>query len=85
MSDLEHRLRSLIFNHCDQIAPVNAGALARAAMVMALEDAAKVAERRHEEWRLPHPDDAQDGEVCCDVTACEDIAAAIRALGEGCK
>lgn len=45
-----------------------------------LEEAAKVAERRHKEWRMPHKDDAKPGEVCCDVTACQDIAAAIRAM-----
>lgn len=56
-------------------------AIARAIIPMVLDRAAKVAERRHEQWRLPHPDDAQEGEVCCDVTACADIAAAIRAIG----
>jgi hypothetical protein len=30
---------------------------------------------------MPHPDDARPGEVCCDASACADIAAAIRALG----
>ena len=46
----------------------------------AIEAAAKVAEDRHESWRMPHRDDAETGEVCCDVTACADIAAAIRNL-----
>lgn len=46
----------------------------------AIEDAARVAECRHEEWRMPHPDDALPGEVCDDVSACRDIAAAIRNL-----
>ncbi|MFN7609223.1 MAG: hypothetical protein ACK5PJ_07865 [Ralstonia sp.] len=49
---------------------------------MILEAAAKVAESRYEKWRMPHKDDAKPGEVCCDVTACADIAAAIRALKE---
>lgn len=52
----------------------------------AVEDAARVAECRHEEWRMPHPDDALPGEVCDDVSACRDIATAIRKLkpeGEG--
>lgn len=49
------------------------------------EEAASLAADRHEEWRMPHPDDAEAGEVCCDVSACRDIAAAIRAIpvGEG--
>jgi len=47
-----------------------------------LEEAARVAEHRHQHWRMPHPDDAKPGEVCCDVTACADIAAAIRAMKE---
>lgn len=51
-----------------------------AARTAALEEAAKVAEVRHEQWRMPHPDDAMPEEVCCDVSACRDIAAAIRAL-----
>jgi hypothetical protein len=38
----------------------------------ALEEAAKAAESRHAKWG--------DGEVSCDVTACEDIAKAIRLL-----
>lgn len=45
-----------------------------------LEEAARVAETRHEQWRMPHPDDAEVGEVCCDVSACRDIATAIRNL-----
>ncbi|WP_299941118.1 hypothetical protein [uncultured Nitratireductor sp.] len=48
-----------------------------------LKAAAKMAQSRHEQWRMPHPDDALEGEVCCDVSACNDIAAAIRALGGG--
>ncbi len=44
------------------------------------EACAKLAETRHEHWAMSHPDDAGHGEVCCDVTACRDIAAAIRAL-----
>lgn len=62
----------------------NAMEIARAALSavapMILEEAAKVAESRYEKWRTPHKDDAKPGEVCCDVTACADIAAAIRAL-----
>ena len=46
----------------------------------ALEEAAKVAETRHVHWHMPHPDDAFPGEVKCDVTACADIAKAIRSL-----
>jgi|GEM_PF-6153548 len=46
------------------------------------EEAAKVAETRHEYWHMPHPDDAKPFEVCDDVSACADIAAAIRAIGE---
>jgi hypothetical protein len=38
-----------------------------------------VARNRYEQWRMPHPDDAEPGEVCCDVTACADIADAIAA------
>lgn len=48
-----------------------------------LEEAAKVAEVRYRAWKMPHPDDSDLGEVCCDVTACEDIAKAIRALEPG--
>ena len=48
--------------------------------IAALEEAARVAEDRHEHWRMPHPDDAKPGEVCCDVSACRDIATAIRSL-----
>jgi hypothetical protein len=48
----------------------------------ALEEAARLAERRHEVWNAG--DCYFDGEgvaaVVCDVTACENIAAAIRAL-----
>lgn len=42
------------------------------------ERCASVAEMRHERWRMPHPDDALPGEVRDDISACEDIAAAIR-------
>lgn len=42
----------------------------------ALEEAARVAETRHELWRDGHF-------VECDVTACEDIATAIRTLAGG--
>lgn len=45
-----------------------------------IEQCAKIAETRHKRWKLPHPDDAKPGEVCDDVSACRDIAAAIRAL-----
>lgn len=44
------------------------------------ERAAGVAEDRHEQWRMPHPDDARPGEVCDDISACRDIATAIRAM-----
>ena len=44
----------------------------------ARESCAKVAERRWRDWPGIHPDDAKKGEVCDDVTACADIAAAIR-------
>ena len=50
---------------------------------MILEEAAKVAEHRHKEWRFPHPDDAYPGEVCDDISACRDIARAIRAMAKG--
>ena len=43
---------------------------------------ARLAETRHSHWRMPHPDDARPSEVCDDVTACQDIAAAIRARRE---
>jgi hypothetical protein len=46
----------------------------------AIRKAAEVARNRYTQWRMPHPDDAAPGEVCCDVTACEDTAAAILAL-----
>lgn len=42
------------------------------------ERCAKVAEHRHELWKMPHRDDAEPGEVCDDITACADIAQAIR-------
>jgi hypothetical protein len=48
----------------------------------ALEEAARVAEDRYNLWHMPHPDDAKPFEVCDDASACRDIAAAIRALGE---
>ena len=48
----------------------------------ALEEAAALAETRHEHWRLPHKDDAKPGEVCDDISACKDIATAIRDLCE---
>lgn len=48
----------------------------------ALEEAALVAEERYNLWHMPHPDDARPFEVCDDASACRDIAAAIRALGE---
>lgn len=44
----------------------------------ALEEAAGIAETRHARW---HDRDFEH-EVCCDVTACADIAAAIRALAK---
>lgn len=47
-----------------------------------LEEAARVAEKQHEVWRMPHPDDARPGEVCDDISACADIAAAIRNMKE---
>lgn len=46
------------------------------------EACAKVAERRWRDWPGIHPDDAKKGEVCDDVTACADIAAAIRARSD---
>jgi len=48
----------------------------------ALEEAAKVAERRHEVWAAGDGHHDADGlpAVSCDITACENIAAAIRAL-----
>ena len=57
-----------------------APAIYRAGQEEMRERAAKVAKYRHENWRMPHPEDAKAGEVCCDVTACADIAAAIRSL-----
>lgn len=42
------------------------------------EACAKIAEVRHSHWRMPHPDDAAPFEVCDDVSACRDIAIAIR-------
>ena len=49
-----------------------------------MEKAAKVAESRHNHWRLPHPDDARPNEVCDDISACQDIATAIRpTTGDG--
>lgn len=44
------------------------------------EAAAELATRRWRDWPGVHPDDAQPGQVCDDVSACADIAAAIRAL-----
>ena len=46
------------------------------------EKCAKVAERRWRDWPGIHPDDAKKAEVCDDVTACADIAAAIRARSD---
>lgn len=43
------------------------------------EDLVAIAEHRHEQWRLPHRDDAELGEVCDDISACRDIASALRA------
>jgi hypothetical protein len=51
------------------------------AFPMIMEEAAKVAETRHVHWHMPHPDDAEPGEVCDDISACRDIAAAIRSTG----
>ena len=48
------------------------------AIIAERERCAKVAETRHERWRMPHPAVANPGEVCDDITACADIAAAIR-------
>ena len=62
------------------LSPTEQSADYRAGHAVGIEDAAKLAETRHERWRMPHPDDAQPGEVCCDVSACRDIATAIRAL-----
>ncbi len=45
--------------------------------------AAELARHRHLGWRLPHPDDARDGEPCDDETCCADIASAILALRDG--
>jgi hypothetical protein len=42
--------------------------------------AAEIAEERHVTWRMPHPDDAQPLEVCDDISACADIARAIRSI-----
>ncbi len=46
----------------------------------ALARAAELARVRHLDWRLPHPDDARDGEVCDDESCCADIANAIAGL-----
>lgn len=48
---------------------------AKAAIAEAYEDAAKIAESSHERWH----DEMTAHEVECDATACQDIAAAIRA------
>ncbi|MDX3901903.1 MAG: hypothetical protein QHC40_15525 [Sphingobium sp.] len=48
--------------------------------IAALEAAAEAARDRHEQWRMPHPADARPGEVCDDISACRDIAAAILSL-----
>jgi hypothetical protein len=45
------------------------------ARAIALEEAAELAEFRYEYWKHANGDG-----VSCDVTACEEIAAAIRAL-----
>lgn len=50
----------------------------REAVLAERERAARIAEGRHAYWQMPHPDDAKDGEVCDDISACRDIAAAIR-------
>ena len=46
----------------------------------ALARAAERARVRHLDWRLPHPADARDGEVCDDESCCADIANAIAGL-----
>jgi len=54
---------------------------ADAVIPIILGRAAEMARDRHEQWRMPHPDDAKPGEVCDDISACRDIAAAIREIG----
>ena len=61
--------------------PAEVAALVEAARREEREACAKVAETRHEFWDMKHPDDALPFEVCDDVSACADIAAAIRARG----
>lgn len=56
----------------------NLGTIIARAILAERERCAKIAETRHEIWRFPHPDDAQHGEVCDGISACADIAAAIR-------
>ena len=53
-----------------------------AAVARTREEDSVIAEERHRHWRLPHVDDARPFEVCDDVSACADIAAAIRAGGK---
>ena len=66
----------------------DANAIARALMAAAKEAdegatkrererAAKVALERHKAWETCHPDDADFGQVCDDISACADISAAI--------
>lgn len=62
--------------------PVWARALEAEVYNRAIEEAAALAEDRHETWQMSHPDDAGHGEVCDDISACRDIAGAIRALAK---
>lgn len=69
--------RLILAGKADLSLPVQAFARHR---IAALEAAAEVARDRHEQWRMPHPGDARPGEVCDDISACRDIAAAILSL-----
>ncbi|WP_144061989.1 hypothetical protein [Sphingomonas sp. MM-1] len=72
-----HQAANIRRGSCDDAPIVQAFARHR---IAALEAAAEVARDRHEQWRMPHPGDARPGEVCDDISACRDIAAAILSL-----
>jgi len=59
------------------LTPADARAALDSLIAEAVEACALIAEHRHKEWN--HPDTHGKPEVTCDVTACKNIAAAIRA------
>lgn len=80
LKEARERMLAMTSHSSVRISSVIANAMvaaAEAATKRERERAAKVALERHKAWETCHPDDADFGQVCDDISACADISAAI--------